>query len=63
MAALQADVQALTRQIEQLKQQQDDSSSKKISELNKAADKLGVKLAQQRGRLETHQDDVQARKL
>jgi hypothetical protein len=58
---LQDDIKDMESQIAQLKAQQDDSTSKQLADLQKAADKGGLKLAQQQGLLETHQEDVQVR--
>jgi hypothetical protein len=55
---LQNDIKAAEQQITTLKGQQDEGTQAQHTQLAKAADKLGLKLATQQGKLDTHNDDI-----
>ena len=60
---LQRDVEAQEDVIAKLKAQQDDKTQDRMAKLTKAADGLGLKLAQQQGTLSNCQEDLQVRHL
>ena len=58
---MQADIKLQEQSIAKLKAQQDDQTQDQLGKLTKAADALGLKLAQQKGALEANEEDLQVR--